>query len=149
MSSLQPLGDYLDFSLAIKETYDQKKMEGIELLKSLSIVIPQKIDPNADPSERNYQDLPPYSESGLSSESSQSGTSSDFVCMAVSIYPYESSTPGDLYFAQDEKIQVVQKTDNQEDWWVGRIGDRQGYFPGFFFFSFFFFSFLFFSPNFF
>jgi len=49
--------------------------------------------------------------------------------LAISVYPFRSDTAGDLTFEKDEKIHIVQKSENQEDWWFGRIGSREGYFP--------------------
>lgn len=36
---------------------------------------------------------------------------------------------GDLSFERGEKIEVLERTDNTESWWRGRIGDKVGLFP--------------------
>jgi hypothetical protein len=36
---------------------------------------------------------------------------------------------GDLSFQEGEVITVLKRTDNDTDWWTGRIGDREGSFP--------------------
>ncbi|XP_053139860.1 intersectin-2 isoform X2 [Hemicordylus capensis] len=44
----------------------------------------------------------------------------------IALYPYTSSEPGDLTFAEGEEILVTQK---DGEWWTGSIGDRTGIFP--------------------
>lgn len=48
----------------------------------------------------------------------------------TALYPYEAQAEGDLSFNAGDTIEVVQRTDNMEEWWVGKIGGRQGQFPG-------------------
>ena len=51
-ASLNSLSQYIEFSTPIEETYHTKKAPAIEFMKSLSLVIPIKIDSEADPSSR-------------------------------------------------------------------------------------------------
>lgn len=44
----------------------------------------------------------------------------------IALYPYTSSEPGDLTFAEGEEILVTQK---DGEWWSGSTGDRTGIFP--------------------
>jgi amphiphysin len=37
---------------------------------------------------------------------------------------------GDLDFKTGDMIEVVSRTENQEDWWTGKLDGRQGVFPG-------------------
>jgi amphiphysin len=37
---------------------------------------------------------------------------------------------GDLEFKTGDRIEVVSRTDSQEDWWTGKLDGRQGVFPG-------------------
>lgn len=60
--------------------------------------------------------------------SGSNGGSGDHT-LAISLFPFRSDTPGDLPFEKDVKIHVIQKSENQDDWWFGRIDDREGYFP--------------------
>jgi len=48
----------------------------------------------------------------------------------TALYAYEAQAEGDLTFDAGDVIEVVQRTDNVEEWWVGKIGVRQGQFPG-------------------
>ena len=48
----------------------------------------------------------------------------------VALYDFEAQADGDLSFKTGDRIEVVEKTDSTEDWWTGRVGGRQGVFPG-------------------
>jgi hypothetical protein len=46
--------------------------------------------------------------------------------MARAIYAFEGQQDGDLSFQEGEIITIIQKSDSQDDWWTGKIGNRQG-----------------------
>lgn len=46
--------------------------------------------------------------------------------MYVALFPYNSEEPGDLIFEAGERIEVIKK---ENEWWTGKIGDREGVFP--------------------
>ncbi|KAI0935699.1 hypothetical protein AcV5_004045 [Taiwanofungus camphoratus] len=48
----------------------------------------------------------------------------------VALYDFAAQADGDLDFHAGDRIEVVERTESAEDWWTGRIGDRQGVFPG-------------------
>ncbi|KAK5683363.1 BAR adaptor protein Hob1 [Elasticomyces elasticus] len=48
----------------------------------------------------------------------------------TALYDYEAQAEGDLSFSAGEIIEVVTRTDNENEWWVGKVGARQGQFPG-------------------
>ncbi|EPS93434.1 hypothetical protein FOMPIDRAFT_1026541 [Fomitopsis schrenkii] len=48
----------------------------------------------------------------------------------VALYDFTPQADGDLEFRAGDRIEVVERTDSTEDWWTGRIGTRQGVFPG-------------------
>ncbi|EMC98992.1 hypothetical protein BAUCODRAFT_31261 [Baudoinia panamericana UAMH 10762] len=48
----------------------------------------------------------------------------------TALYDYEAQAEGDLSFSAGEVIEVVTRTNNTNEWWVGKIGARQGQFPG-------------------
>jgi len=50
--------------------------------------------------------------------------------LAIALYSYNSDAAGDLSFQRDEKIHILQKSEKENDWWYGRLGSREGYFPG-------------------
>lgn len=52
---------------------------------------------------------------------------------AVALYTFDADQEGDLGFQKGDIITILQRTDKTEDWWTGRIGDRVGIFPRYFF----------------
>ena len=48
---------------------------------------------------------------------------------AVALFTFDAAQPGDLGFKKGEVITIVKRTDNETDWWTGRVGDREGIFP--------------------
>jgi amphiphysin len=48
----------------------------------------------------------------------------------TALYDYEAQAEGDLSFSTGEVIEIITKTDNANEWWIGKIGTRQGQFPG-------------------
>ena len=48
---------------------------------------------------------------------------------AIAKFTFDPDQAGDLGFKKGEVITILKKTDNETDWWTGRIGDREGIFP--------------------
>lgn len=48
----------------------------------------------------------------------------------TALYDYEAQAHGDLSFSAGDVIEIVQRTDNQNEWWTGRVDGREGQFPG-------------------
>jgi len=48
----------------------------------------------------------------------------------TALYDYEAQAQGDLSFSAGEVIEIIKKTPNDNEWWIGKIGTRQGQFPG-------------------
>jgi len=48
---------------------------------------------------------------------------------AIAKFTFDADQPGDLGFKKGEVITILKKTDNETDWWTGRIGSREGIFP--------------------
>ena len=48
----------------------------------------------------------------------------------TALYDYEAQAHGDLSFSAGEVIEIVHRTDNQNEWWTGRVDGREGQFPG-------------------
>jgi len=44
-------------------------------------------------------------------------------------YTYEAQAEGDLTFYEGDVIEVVTRTDNDNEWWVGKINGKEGQFP--------------------
>jgi amphiphysin len=48
----------------------------------------------------------------------------------TALYDYEAQAHGDLSFSTGDVIEIVRKTNNENEWWTGKIDGRQGQFPG-------------------
>ncbi|KAG2195449.1 hypothetical protein INT47_000414, partial [Mucor saturninus] len=46
------------------------------------------------------------------------------------LYDLAASQDGDLSFSVGDRIEIIERSDNTDDWWKGRIGNRVGMFPG-------------------
>lgn len=48
----------------------------------------------------------------------------------TALYNYEAQAAGDLSFSAGDQIEIVQRTSSENEWWTGKVGGRQGQFPG-------------------
>lgn len=48
---------------------------------------------------------------------------------AIAKFTFDPDQPGDLGFKKGEIITILKRTENETDWWTGRVGDREGIFP--------------------
>lgn len=48
----------------------------------------------------------------------------------VALYDYDAQAEGDLSFKKDDKIELVQRTPDSNDWWTGKLRGAVGVFPG-------------------
>jgi amphiphysin len=48
----------------------------------------------------------------------------------TALYDYEAQAEGDLSFSAGEVIEIVTRTANENEWWIGKYNGRQGQFPG-------------------
>jgi len=48
----------------------------------------------------------------------------------TALYDYEAQAQGDLSFTTGDVIEIVTRTSNENEWWIGKINGRQGQFPG-------------------
>jgi amphiphysin len=49
---------------------------------------------------------------------------------ATALYDYEAQAEGDLSFTTGDIIEIVTRTNNENEWWVGKIKGKKGQFPG-------------------
>ncbi|KAI8137618.1 hypothetical protein BJV82DRAFT_336179 [Fennellomyces sp. T-0311] len=47
----------------------------------------------------------------------------------VALYDLDAQQEGDLSIRSGDRIEIIEKTNDTNDWWKGRIGDREGMFP--------------------
>jgi len=48
----------------------------------------------------------------------------------TALYDYVAQAPGDLSFSAGDKIEVIKKTSDVNEWWTGRLNGVTGIFPG-------------------
>lgn len=48
----------------------------------------------------------------------------------TALYDYEAQAEGDLSFSTGDVIEIVTRTQNENEWWIGKIKGRKGQFPG-------------------
>ncbi|KAI9787437.1 MAG: hypothetical protein M1816_007485 [Peltula sp. TS41687] len=48
---------------------------------------------------------------------------------ALALFNFDADQPGDLGFRKGDIITIVKRTNSRNDWWTGRIGEKQGIFP--------------------
>lgn len=48
----------------------------------------------------------------------------------TALYDYDAQADGDLSFKTGEVIEVVSRTKNENEWWIGKLKGKQGQFPG-------------------
>ena len=48
----------------------------------------------------------------------------------TALYDYTAQSSGDLTIHVGDKIEVVNRSDNPNEWWTGRLNGQQGLFPG-------------------
>jgi amphiphysin len=49
---------------------------------------------------------------------------------ATALYDYEAQAEGDLSFTTGDVIEIVTRSSNANEWWVGKIKGKKGQFPG-------------------
>ncbi|KAK2733191.1 hypothetical protein FQN55_003700 [Onygenales sp. PD_40] len=48
----------------------------------------------------------------------------------TALYDYEAQASGDLSFLAGDVIEIVQRTNNENEWWTGKFNGNSGQFPG-------------------
>ncbi|ORX44276.1 hypothetical protein DM01DRAFT_1364784 [Hesseltinella vesiculosa] len=48
----------------------------------------------------------------------------------LALYDYQAQADGDLTFTKDDKIELIERTEDQNDWWTGKLNGKIGIFPG-------------------
>lgn len=51
----------------------------------------------------------------------------------TALYDYEAQAEGDLSFMTGDVIEIISRTQNENEWWSGKVNGKQGQFPGEFF----------------
>ncbi|KAI9363996.1 hypothetical protein DFJ73DRAFT_480677 [Zopfochytrium polystomum] len=72
----------------------------------------------------------PWADEGASAASPGVSNRAGAAKYVVALYDYSSETEGDLSFHRDDKIELINKTEDANDWWTGRLRGTTGIFPG-------------------
>jgi amphiphysin len=48
----------------------------------------------------------------------------------TALYDYEAQAEGDLSFSTGDVIEIVTRTNNDNEWWTGKVNGKTGQFPG-------------------
>lgn len=48
---------------------------------------------------------------------------------ALALFNFDADQPGDLGFRKGDIITIVKRSESRNDWWTGRIGEKEGIFP--------------------
>lgn len=48
----------------------------------------------------------------------------------IGLFSFEAQAPGDLSFEVGDKIEVIERTNDPDAWWRGKLNGRDGIFPG-------------------
>ncbi|KAI0045758.1 BAR-domain-containing protein [Auriscalpium vulgare] len=48
----------------------------------------------------------------------------------TALYDFVPQADGDLEFKTGDRIELVERTNSEEDWWTGKLNGKQGIFPG-------------------
>ncbi|KAK0719581.1 BAR domain-containing protein [Lasiosphaeris hirsuta] len=50
--------------------------------------------------------------------------------MVTALYDYSAQAEGDLSFRAGDVIEIITRTQNDNEWWTGKLNGKQGQFPG-------------------
>jgi len=56
--------------------------------------------------------------------------SSSQTTYVTALYDFVAQAEGDLSFSAGDRIQLVKRTDSEQDWWTGKLNGVEGIFPG-------------------
>ena len=120
-------------SVASRQTLDRK---------SSTSTYGSKADPVAPPN-RTLAAPPPYTSSQSSTSISKGAAppplkpkpsfgaaAAPAPKYATATFDFEAQAEGDLSFHAGDRIEIVEQSENADDWWTGRLDGRQGIFPG-------------------
>lgn len=48
----------------------------------------------------------------------------------TALYDYSAQAEGDLSFSAGDVIEIVTRTQNENEWWIGKVNGKEGQFPG-------------------
>ncbi|KAJ3186992.1 hypothetical protein HDU85_007030 [Gaertneriomyces sp. JEL0708] len=140
------------------QVFESKYPQMIEMLASLTLnKRPLKTTQDGEDAESGYggspthlgpaptgqgESLPPYEATAVSAApigaypnpfaaaGPSSGIEKPKALYVIALYDFDGVEEEDLSFKKDDKIEVLTRTSNADDWWTGRCNGRTGQFPG-------------------
>ncbi|KAJ2357553.1 BAR adaptor protein Hob1 [Coemansia sp. RSA 2618] len=89
------------------------------------------------PNQQGYSPMPPAAQpappsynSGPPAGGAPGGSSAPAAKRVRALYDFEGQEAGDLTIHEGDIIELIERTNDANDWWTGRIGTRKGVFPG-------------------
>lgn len=79
-----------------------------------------------DSRETRFIRQEPYHEKRSQTAPNLAATASRDNSTARALYNFVGQEKGDLSFRKGDLIYILKRTSSQNDWWTGRIGDREG-----------------------
>ncbi|KAI8377075.1 hypothetical protein EDC96DRAFT_250778 [Choanephora cucurbitarum] len=94
-------------------------------------------NPSYSQPQQSYYDNPPPSYTTQASSASARAPppappsrGSSTKTYVIALYDYDAQADGDLSFKKDDKIELVERTRDANDWWTGKLRGTVGVFPG-------------------
>ncbi|ORZ25777.1 hypothetical protein BCR42DRAFT_400900 [Absidia repens] len=85
---------------------------------------------DAFPPPQAISNLTSYSAAGGGGNSNNNTNIPPVHHYVLALYDYQAQADGDLSFRKDDKIELVERTSDQNDWWTGKLDGQTGIFPG-------------------
>ncbi|KAI8904464.1 hypothetical protein EDD86DRAFT_249825 [Gorgonomyces haynaldii] len=101
----QAASDHFDLSTTALASYEIRANQTSALLTSLNV--PKRFNAKPEHVPEIKQDKP----------------KSNYV---VALYDFDAQTAGDLSFKKNDKIEVIERKDNVNDWWTGKFNGKTG-----------------------
>lgn len=150
LDNLGKLRVHFDMTLGAAEGYSEKKQMVDKLLSEMEVICATDYSMNnlelssnsvsptkpkggaiASFNTSTESNSKPTNSKPLNSKpSSRESSSSNNASFVTALYDFEAQTAEDISFKAGDRIQIVQKTDQVNDWWIGMIRGKTGQFPG-------------------
>ena len=133
----QVANNHFDLSTSAKVGYELKADAINRLLTSLNV--PKRFNSQKEAANPEVARVPTTNGSGQNSRTNSNEqlrprapvpipvSQSKYV---VALYDYDAQAAGDLSFKRNDKIELVERKSDANDWWTGRFNGKVGQFPG-------------------
>nr|CAG8448183.1 8591_t:CDS:2 [Entrophospora candida]CAG8450496.1 10521_t:CDS:2 [Entrophospora candida] len=139
----------IDIDSSIVDSYDERVEDAKNQIQSLTLLNREAKLAKSNP-ENAYSATPSVSARKASFNSMNSSSNSKLfpvnkkipspipppipakpkIAYVKALYDYDAQADGDLSFHKGDKIEVLKRTPNTDDWWEGKLNGVTGIFPG-------------------